>query len=277
MAVLESKAAPPDYIYHEGDAPVVLTLPHVGTHIPRDIAEDMTLEGREMPDNDQHLETLWRFAREKGVTTLQGNWCRYVVDLNRDPDGRELYEGMQNTELCPLLRYDNHRIYNTAADPDAREITHRIPRYWQPFHARLIAALAKKRKKHGYVILLDAHAVKSEIPRLFEGRLPDINIGTNDGRSADPALADALMACLHRRGDQYSSILNGRFIGGFITRHYGVPAAQIHAVQILLAKKIYMQEAPPYALHAGLAERLQPFLEEFLDTALAWRPEQQKD
>jgi len=162
-------------------------------------------------------------------------------DRPQPPPGDEaLYPGQASTELCPTLTFDGAPLY-AAAPPDAAEIARRRERYWAPYHAALAGLVSEARARHGYAVLLDAHSIRSEVPRLFAGRLPDINLGTHDGRAASPALAASVVACLAAQS-RFTHVLNGRFKGGYITRHYGAPAAGVHALQIELAQRAYMDE-----------------------------------
>jgi len=262
------------YKLSEGDSPLILTLPHIGTRIPRDIAEDMVEAGREVPDTDWHLDQLWDFVPELEATVLAGRWSRYVVDLNRDPNDTPLYEEFETSPVCPVERFDGERIYRTAAEPTGQEIRQRVARYWQPWHAELLRQIARIKARHGYVVLIDGHSIRSRVPRLFEGRLPDINIGTAEGEAASPSLIRRVMNKLEGAKRHYAVVLDDRFKGGFITRHYGVPRANIHAIQIELSQVTYMDEDPPFAYREELAEDLRPYLRGLMESLRDWQPEE---
>ena len=226
---------------YEGTTPLLISLPHVGRGIPADIAIGMTDRGRAVLDTDWHVEQLYGFARSAGAGWLQPSLSRYVVDLNRPPSDAALYAGQVSTGLCPTQSFAGEDLYRRAA-PDATEVARRRTRYWEPYHAHLRALLDATVARHGHAVLLDAHSIQAEVPRLFAGRLPDVNVGTNDGYSCSPALAAAIMARLGAQ-QRFTAVLNGRFKGGYITRHYGEPAQRVHAVQLELVQAAYMDEA----------------------------------
>ena len=224
--------------FEPGTTPLVVSAPHVGTALPPAIADRLSAAARDLPDTDWHVDRLWEQARALGATTLFADLSRYVVDLNRDPSGRPLYPGADNTEICPTRTFDGAPIY-AGAPPDAAEVAERIERYWRPYHERLRAALEETRARHGVAVLLDAHSIRSVLPRFFDGRLPDFNFGTADGASCAGALAERLYAALDEPG--FARVRDGRFKGGFITRTYGRPAEGVHAAQLELAQAAYME------------------------------------
>jgi N-formylglutamate amidohydrolase len=227
------------YNFHEGDSPLLISVPHDGIHVPPDIREHMTPEAAALPDTDWHVAELYGFARELGASMLVANYSRYVVDLNRPPDDATLYEGQVATGLCPLRTFAGDDIY--AADPvDASEIQERIESHWRPYHDKIEATLAALREKQGYALLWDAHSIESVVPRLFDGELPALNIGTDGGRSCAREYEAAVADVAANSG--YSHVLNGRFQGGYITRHYGDPDNRVHAVQLEIAQRVYMDE-----------------------------------
>ncbi len=262
--------APAPFHFHAGTAPLLISMPHVGTHVPADLAARLTPKARELHDTDWHLERLYAFARELGASILVATHSRYVVDLNRPPDGASLYPGQNVTGLCPVDDFDGLPIYRPAAlAPDATEIAARRAAVWQPYHDQLAAELARIRAAHGVAVLWDAHSIRSVLPRFFEGKLPDLNLGTANGASCAPALAAALLAQA-QGASGYTSVLNGRFKGGHITRHHGQPAQGIHAVQLEMAQCTYMQEQMPFDYLPERAERVQPVLRAMLETCLAF-------
>jgi N-formylglutamate deformylase len=250
-----------------GASPLVISFPHVGTAVPPEVDAALSARGREVEDTDWHVHRLYAFARDGGASWIEAQLSRYVIDLNRPPSDEALYPGQTSTGLCPALSFDGAPLY-AVAPPDAREIERRRVTYWAPYHAMLESLLDSARQRHGFAVLLDAHSIKSEVPRLFAGRLPDINVGTNDGRACDPRLAAEVMDALGAQAT-FSHVLNGRFKGGYITRHYGDPARGVHAVQIELAQRGYMDEAghgfeparaaPLVAVLRGVIERLRAF------------------
>ena len=248
----------------EGAAPLLVSMPHTGTHIPEALLARMNPVAPLVADTDWHLERLYDFLGELGASVLVATHSRYVVDLNRPPDGSNLYPGKDTTALVPLDTFFNEPLYLPGHEPGAGEIAVRVETHWRPYHAKLQSALQAIRQKHGYALLWDAHSIFSLVPRFFAGRLTDFNLGTADGRSCAPQIGERLLEKIQG----YSAVLNGRFKGGYITRRYGDPANGIHAVQLELSEAIYMDERPPYEfredLAAGVRPQLKALLEEYL-------------
>ncbi|MBI1778120.1 MAG: N-formylglutamate deformylase [Proteobacteria bacterium] len=261
--------------FQEGSTPLLVSCPHVGTHIPGEFAIGMTPAALEVPDTDWHVDRLYDFARDLGAGMLVATYSRYVIDLNRPPDGALLYPGASNTELVPTTRFDFQPIYREGASPDRAAIDRRIGSYWRPYHDQLARELGRLKQTFGYALLWDAHSIRSLVPRFAPERLPDLNLGSGGGSSADPALAERL-AALAAEASAFTSVLNGRFKGGYITRAYGKPADGIEAIQLELAQATYMDEAPPWRYRPDLADRVRPVLSRFLETMLAWRPEMKR-
>ncbi len=257
------------YRFTPGDAPLLVSMPHVGTRIPEDLAARMTETAQGVPDTDWHVDRLYDFLPALGANILQATHSRFVIDLNRPPDGRPLYPGASNTELCPTTLFDDGRIYRPGGAPEAPEIADRLDRFWRPYHARLAQTLDELRRRHGYALLFDAHSIRSEVPRFFDGRLPDINLGTGGGSTAAPLLAARLLATA-QAATAYTSVLNGRFTGGYITRHYGRPGQGMQAVQLELAQVTYMDEHPPFAFRDDRAAGIRPVLRRIVEAMLDW-------
>lgn len=259
------------YDFSPGTAPLLVSMPHCGTYIPPRFAAGMTAGALAVPDTDFHMPRLYNFVAGLGASVLSATHSRYVIDLNRSPDGAILYPGASNTELCPSTRFDFAPIYREGRTPDAGAIRARVDEYWQPYHARLAAELERIRQQHGYALLFDAHSIISVCPRFFEGRLTDLNLGTAGGASCDPVLGPSLFE--RAQGyPAYTSALNGRFKGGYITRQYGNPAKGVHAVQLELSERTYMLEAPAFAFDETLANQVRPVLRALIGTLLAWKP-----
>ncbi|MDX1499591.1 MAG: N-formylglutamate deformylase [Woeseiaceae bacterium] len=223
--------------FHAGDTPLVVSIPHDGWRIPADILNHMTGVARGIPDTDWHVAELYGFVRELGATVIAPDYSRYVVDLNRPPDDGDLYPGRAATGLCPTSTFAGEPIYLDDHVPD---VAARLRTYWAPYHDKLREVLDGLVERHGYALLWDAHSIASRVPRLFDGELPVLNLGTFGGRSCAPALARAVLA--EAEASDYSTVLDGRFRGGYITRHYGNPAANVHAIQLELAQRAYMDE-----------------------------------
>lgn len=235
-----------EYTLDEGDAPLLVSLPHDGTALPEAIAARMTDAGRWVPDTDWHVGKLYAFARDLGASLIMPHWSRYVADLNRDPEGHALYPGRAETALVPAVTFAGEPIYAHGQEPGDGEIARRKEMYWQPYHGALAGELERMRERHRRVVLWDGHSIRSRVPMFFDGQLPDFNLGTANGTSCASALQDALTEVLGAQApggeDRYSHIVNGRFKGGYITRHYGQPEAGIDAVQLELAQCTYMDE-----------------------------------
>ncbi len=244
-----------------GRAPLLVTIPHAGTHVPAAFAARMTAAGAALPDTDWHVDRLYDFLDEVGASVLIATHARSVIDLNRPPDGSNLYPGRPTPELVPLRTFAGEPIWREGEAPDAAEVEARLQRYWRPFHARLAAALDELRARHGRAYLWDAHSIRAEVPRLFEGRLPDLNLGTAGGTTCAPELATRLLAIA--RGSKFSAVLNGRFQGGYIVRRYGDPPRGVHAVQLELAQATHLDEDAP-RLCDERAARLRPVLRQLV-------------
>ncbi len=266
----------------QGTLPLLVSVPHAGTEIPTELHTHFTDKALQVEDTDWHLEKLYAFATDMGASLIAPRYSRYVIDLNRPPDNQPMYPGSNNTELCPTRAFTGESIYKTVP-PDTAEIERRKALYWQPYHTALAAELERLKSIHGYALLWDGHSIKSQLPWLFEGRLPDLNMGTASGNSCHSSLQDALqatldMACSSAKSpaDAFSYVFNGRFKGGYITRTYGNPAQNIHAVQLEMCWRVYMQESTPnqtnFELDNERVSQLSPVLKALLQTMLNWKP-----
>lgn len=254
------------YRYRYGSSPLVVSMPHVGTFVPPSIARTLNDCAARRPDTDWHLPRLYDFLAAMDATVITAGFSRYVVDVNRPPDGANLYPGRDTPKLCPTDTFGRELLYRQA-DPDDAEVRRRVQGTWQPYHRRLATELERVKARHGVALLWDAHSITAVQPRLFEGRLPDFNLGTGGGTSCDPALARSLHVALQRH-PEYTSVLDGRFKGGYITRHFGDPARNVHAVQLEMVEATYMDEEPPFAFAPDRARRVRPILREQLEIAL---------
>ncbi|MCA3180037.1 MAG: N-formylglutamate deformylase [Burkholderiaceae bacterium] len=268
MIAFDPDAADPAFELVRGDAPLLVSMPHVGTGLPADIAARLTPEAATLADTDWHLPLVYDFVGALGATLVVATQSRYVIDLNRPPDGSSLYPGMTTTSLVPTETFRGEPVWR-GAPPGDDEIAARRERWWRPYHATLEVELARLRAAHPRVVLWDAHSIASVLPRFFEGRLPDLNFGTADGASCDPSLIDAVLGPVRAQRD-YAWVLNGRYKGGHITRHHGQPARGVHAIQLEMVQAIYMDEAAPFALDAAASARLRPLLRACLGRALDW-------
>jgi N-formylglutamate amidohydrolase len=257
------------------DGPVIVDVPHAGIGLPDAWAARLTAAALCLPDTDWHVEKIYAsIAPQCEVTLMWATYSRFVVDLNRDPCGNALYPGASNTGICPISTFRDDPVYRSGMAPDATEVGRRVDQYWRPYQAQLAAEIERIKARHGYCILLDGHSIVSEVPRFFSGRLPDLNQGTADGASCAPALADAAFAVLDG-AHGFTAVHNGRFKGGYITRHYGRPAEGVHALQLEMAQSCYMEERvypQPVEYDRERAAPLKNVLQSLIETLLAWRP-----
>ena len=267
---------------HRGDLPLVVSFPHTGIEIPADFAGRIASHWLARKDADWWVHRLYDFAADLGATTTRTAISRTVIDVNRDPSGASLYSGQATTELCPLTTFDGEPLYHRGQEPDAAEIASRRKQYFDPYHAALAAEIERLRAAHGCVVLYDAHSIRSRVPRLFDGMLPHLNLGTNRGASCDPSLTLAIeRAC---ESPRFSRVTNGRFIGGWTTRHYGSPARGVHAVQMELSCRGYLDEADPPTeanwpsqFDAARAEPLRILLTQVLKACVSFTRSQRSD
>lgn len=253
-----------------GDSPLVIDIPHAGTMLPDALAATLAPAARALPDTDWHVEKLYAFAPRAGATVMSATHSRYVVDLNRDPSGAALYAGADNTELIPTRTFANEPIY-AGELPGVDEIVARRGAYFEPYHAQLQAEVERVKALHGFAVLLDGHSIRSVVPRFFSGRLPDLNLGTADGAACAPSIQRVAHGFIGKAAG-FSHVVNGRFKGGYVTRHYGKPALGVHAMQLEIAQACYMDEVPPYPWDATKADRLVLVLRRLVDALIDWRP-----
>jgi N-formylglutamate deformylase len=255
------------YDLARGDAPLLISIPHLGTRIPDEMKPLYSDIALTVADTDWHLDTLYAFAKELGATILGAKTSRYVIDLNRPPNDESLYPGQTTTGLCPTETFRGEPVYRAGCEPDGEEKQRRVEIYHRPYHDVLRAELKRLRAVHPHVLLWEAHSIASVLPRLFENKLPDLNLGTQDGRTAAPAVQAAAEAAA--AAGEHTWIVNGRFKGGYITRHFGAPQQGIHAVQLEMCQSTYMDEAYPFSYLPDVAARVQPTLRRMVGGAVA--------
>ncbi|MFZ2991190.1 N-formylglutamate deformylase [Ideonella sp.] len=255
------------YVLHRGHRPLLVSLPHAGTALPEALQPRLQARALNVEDTDWHLDRLYDFARSLGASLIVPRHSRYLIDLNRPPDNAPMYPGANNTELCPTRFFTGDPLYLPGQAPDAAEVESRRVEWWLPYHDALQAELDRLQGLHGQVVLFDGHSIRSELPWLFEGRLPDLNLGTASGSSCAPALRQSLSQVLASQS-AFSQVVDGRFKGGYITRHYGQPERGRHAVQMEMCWRCYMDEAPPWAWATERARPAEALLRQLLQAAL---------
>jgi N-formylglutamate deformylase len=256
---------------HRGSTPLLVSIPHAGTVIPADQQHRYVPRALRVEDTDWFLDRLYAFAADLGASLLVPVHSRYLVDLNRPSDNQPMYAGQNNTELCPTRFFTGEPLYRDGQAPDAAEIERRVKTYWQPYHDTVQGELERLRAVHGHAVLFDAHSIKSELPWLFDGRLPHMNLGTVGGSSCAPTLRNAL-AGMFAAQQRYTHVVDGRFKGGHITRQHGRPQEGVHAVQLEMCWRAYMEETPPYRWSDVRAAEVTPVLRQLVQTMIDWRP-----
>ena len=256
---------------HRGSTPLLVSVPHAGTLIPADQRHRYVERALQVEDTDWFLDRLYAFVKAMGASLLLPLHSRYLIDLNRPCENTPMYAGQNNTELCPTHFFTGEPLYRGGLVPDADEIGRRVRLYWQPYHDTLQRELERLRAQHGHAVLFDAHSIKSELPWLFDGALPHMNLGTVGGSSCAPALRDALAGLLGSQS-RYTHVADGRFKGGHITRQYGQPQQGVHAVQLEMCWRAYMDEAPPWSWDDTRAAEVTPLLRELVQTMIDWKP-----
>lgn len=248
---------------HQGTSPVILGFPHTGTDVPPAISDRLNDNGRLLADTDWYIHDLYD-GLLADATMVRATFHRYVIDANRDPSGLSLYPGQNTTGLIPETDFDGKAIWKDGAEPTEADIAERLRDFHAPYHAALSAEIKRVKSIHGVAVLYDCHSIRSHIPFLFDGKLPDFNIGTDMGRTCDPAIEQAVVT-VTSSAEGYDSILNGRFKGGWTTRHYGRPETGVHAIQMELAQSTHLTtETPPFAYDEGKAEKLRVHLKSIL-------------
>jgi N-formylglutamate deformylase len=254
------------FTLERGDAPLIISIPHLGTHIPEAMRSGYTDIALSVADTDWHLDRLYAFAQAWGATVLGARVSRYVIDLNRPPNDESLYPGQTTTSLCPTETFRGEPLYRDGCAPDAAARQQRVEQFWQPYHQALEAELKRLRETHANVLLWEAHSIASVLPRLFDDKLPDLNIGTQDGRTADASIQAQVERAAN--ASSFAWVANGRFKGGYITRHFGAPRDGVHAVQLEMCQSAYMNESSPFDYMAARAQKVEPVLQAMLGGAL---------
>ena len=254
------------FLFRPGNVPLIISIPHMGVNVPPDLAAKMTPAGRQLADTDWHLDLMYDFAKDMGASLLMACYSRYVVDLSRPPNDETLYPGQTKTGLFPQFTFRGEPIYVDMSEPDEQERDQRLVDYWYPYHDCLASEIKRLKRAHGQVLVWEAHSIASVLPRLFEGKLPDLNIGTNAGASAASEVLNSIEA--HLKSCVYTHAVNGRFKGGYNTRHYGDPTNGVHVVQLEMCQSTYMSEDAPFEYRPELADRVKPVVRGLVEVAL---------
>ena len=248
---------------NRGSSPVILGFPHTGTHVPDDIRAKLNATGRKLTDTDWHIHELYQ-GLLPDVTTVRAKFHRYCLDANRDPSGASLYPGQNTTGLIPLTDFDDNPLWMEGKEPDEAETARRVERFHRPYHAALAAEIERVKAEHGVAVLYDCHSIRSVCPFLFEGKLPDFNIGTDNGKTCDPLMEQEVSA-ICRAAEGYTTVVNGRFRGGWTTRHYGRPKDGVHAIQMELTQYTHLRsETLPFDYDVEKAAGLRKVLRQIL-------------
>ena len=256
--------------FQQGHNPLLVSMPHCGTFIPHEIKKLLTNEAKLTPDTDWHIPLLYNFLKTLNISIISSNISRYVIDLNRPPDGKTLYPGQTTTNLCPLKQFNGAYLYKDKRNFNSKEIATRKKKFWGPYHNQIITEINRLKNLFGFVILYDAHSIASEVPNLFSDRLPDLNFGTAKGKSCDLSIERAIEKIMTK--SPYSYAINGRFVGGYITRKYGDPENNVHTVQMEISQITYMSENKKFSFNQNRAQKLQITLQEIINILLLWNP-----
>lgn len=266
----------PVYDYQLGDSALIVSMPHSGLQLCEGLSSRLTPIGQQCGDTDWHIPQLYNFLDDWDVTLIKANYSRYVVDLNRAPDGVALPPGQTETGICPITSFMGDTLYLDVNSQgyalSSAEIKQRIEDYWWPYHNKLVKLIDHTVAVHGYAILWDAHSIQSRLPNFFNGQLPDLNLGSVNGYSCDKRLTAMVESLMNNHKNTFQSVHNGRFKGGYITRHYGKPLCNVHALQMEIAQINYMSEFPSFVFDERKAKDLRPILVEILLLLMAWKP-----
>ena len=257
------------FTFVEGSLPILVSFPHNSSFIPQSLKRRFSESGRSSQDTDWFLDRLYDLDELKQASKIVAGFSRYVIDLNRPADNQSLYPGQTTTGLIPASCFDGSEIYLEAV-PKEDEIDERIQHIWRPYHEKIESELDRLKHEFGYAVLIEAHSIKSRVPRLFEGTIPDFNVGTNNGLSCSPDLQDQIAGVLESQND-YSHVINGRFIGGYITRHFGSPEHKIHAVQFELSQATYLDEEAAQWDDVN-ATKVQTVFSKIMQAITQWQP-----
>ncbi|MFQ3237556.1 MAG: N-formylglutamate deformylase [Paraglaciecola sp.] len=254
------------FTLHQGNSPLLVSMPHSGLALPPEVATGLSQKARLLPDTDWYIPQLYNFLHASKAGFIQANYSRYVIDLNRPIDDKPLYASA-TTGLFPEILFDGSPVFTPGAQPTLQQRDNYKQQIWLAYHMAIQQELSRLKEKFGYAILFDAHSIAAQVPMLFEGQLPDFNFGTNGGLSCDDKLLDGLAEVAGK--SSYTHVCNGRFKGGYITRHFGAPQNHIHAIQLELSQTTYLQDnTQSFVLDTTKLGLLLPVLQQLVNTLL---------
>ena len=254
------------FSFSAGETPLLVSMPHSGLALTPQVQSGLTEKALTLPDTDWHVPEVYSFLGELGVGRISANYSRYVIDLNRPLDDAPLYAS-KTTGLFPSILFDESPVFKPACLPNKRHHQFCKENIWQPYHGKITEELECLKAKFGYAILFDAHSIAPETPMLFEGRLADFNFGNNNGEASSQKWLQAASGVVP--DGTYSRVSNGRFKGGYITRSFGNPKKNIHAIQLELSQACYLKnQSHPYSIDSNKLANLQAVLKQVIKTLI---------
>ncbi|GAA4113631.1 N-formylglutamate deformylase [Aquimarina addita] len=223
--------------------PILISIPHAGTQFPVEIKHYYKKKMRNhLDDTDWYVHKLYEFAPSLGITIIKANLSRWVIDLNRDPKSIPLYtDNRLITAITPITDFYGNNIYtSSSSEPDPIEIQRRLDLYYWPYYRQIETLIADLKKKFGKVLLWDAHSIRHLVSTIQKKPFPDMILGNNDQKTAHPQLI--LTALEKLRSKKFEVAHNTPFKGGHITRYFGKPAQNVHALQLEMNKILYMDD-----------------------------------
>jgi len=250
------------FAFTPGKVPLLVSMPHAGVALLPGVQASLTNAARSLPDTDWYLPELYAFLQPMQVGVIAANYSRYVVDLNRSLDDKPLYSG-KTTGLFPDILFSGEPLFQPGQQPTDAVKAQIKAEIWQPYHQKVASELARLKAEFGYAILFEAHSIAAQVPMLFDGTLPDFNLGNNGGQACAAALLNGAEQVVAASG--YSHVCNGRFKGGYLTRHFGQPSQNLHAIQLELSQASYLKtNHTSYQLDQDKLARLQPVLKQLI-------------
>lgn len=245
--------------------PILLSVPHCGTEFPTELTDQFKPDLRSAPDDtDWFVHQLYDFAPQMGITLIHATYSRWVIDLNRDPESKPLYaDGRIITAICPATNFFGEKLYkDERTEVAGNEVARRLQAYYWPYHQQVQVLLDGLKQKHGRVLLWDCHSIRQHVPTIHREKFPDLILGDVDGTSASPGLIEETLSILDHSG--YCVSHNHPFKGGYITRHFGQPSVEQHALQLEMTKVNYMDDQEQ-SYNRARAERMRSLLKKVFE------------